>query len=212
MAQIVTIQVGKPQERDPEHPWTSAIFKDDVQGAVFVGKINLAGDAQADLQAHGGPDKAVLAYALAHYDYWRQDLPELPWVHGAFGENLTIEGQTEADVCLGDVYRIGEVRVQVSQPRSPCWKLARRWHQKDLTARVYNTGFTGWYLRVLDEGEIEPGMFLALEDRPNPEWTIRFTTEVMNDWKNKRELALEMASLKELALSWRMYLAQQLNG
>lgn len=210
MAQIVSIQVGLPQERDPEHPWTSGIFKFPVEGVVRVGKLNIEGDGQADLKNHGGVDKAILAYSAGHYPYWRADLPHLDWVHGAFGENLTVDGQSEDDVCIGDVYQVGTVRVEVSQPRAPCWKLARRWDQTDLTARVKITGHTGWYLRVLGEGEIEAGMALALEKRPYPAWTVTRATRAMDNWKDNPAEAAALAAVTPLAASWRDYLAKKL--
>ncbi|RMD61489.1 MOSC domain-containing protein [Candidatus Parcubacteria bacterium] len=184
---LISIQVGRPRQLgiegapDPmDRPWVTSFFKDPVDGPVWLGLTNLAGDGQADRENHGGPDKAVLAYAAAHYPLWRSELgrPDLPF--GAFAENFTIEGLTEASVCIGDVYAIGDVRVQVSQPRQPCWKIARRWRIKDLTARVRETGRTGWYLRVLAEGYVEPGLPVTLIERPYPQWTVARATEIMH--------------------------------
>ena len=113
----------------------------------------------------------MLAYAAGHYPGWRSELYlEIPY--GAFGENFTIAGLDESSVCLGDVYAIGRAVVQVSQPRIPCWKIARRWQVKDLSARVQRSGRTGWYLRVLQEGEVTAGDEVVLKERPHPEWTI----------------------------------------
>lgn len=209
---IISIQAGKMVEYPAdEHgeAWSSSIVKTAVEGAVWLGATNITGDAQTDLKNHGGEDKAVLAYSVAHYDYWRDDLPGLDWAHGAFGENLTIEGLDEETVCIGDVYAIGVARVQVSQPRQPCWKLSRRWKQKDLTARVHDTGFTGWYLRVLAEGEIEAEMDVKLIERRHPDWTVMRATRVMQD-KSRVDEARELAALPELAVSWRRSLAKRL--
>ena len=156
---LASIQVGQPREMTDEGwpdlrtgPWVSAIIKDRVDGPAFLTKTNVEGDAQGNPAAHGGVDKA----ALGHYPLWLAELGlEMP--HGAFGENMTIEGLDEETVCLGDVYEIGEAVVQVSSPRSPCWKIARRWGIKTLTATVDKTGRTGWYHRVLTEGHIEAG-------------------------------------------------------
>lgn len=175
---LVSIQVALPAEhgtpgaaRAIERPWTTAFFKEPVAGPVWLGSTNLEGDRQADLKHHGGPDRAVLAYAAGHYPGWRAELYlEIP--HGAFGENFTVAGMDEAAVCLGDVYEVGGAVVQVSQPRIPCWKIARRWQVKDLSARVQRSGRTGWYLRVLREGEVQAGDEMRLVDRPYPEWTI----------------------------------------
>src|SRR5690606_18685860 len=108
-----------------DRPWTTGFFKEPTLGPVWLGRTNLEGDGQADLVHHGGPDKAVLAYSADHYAAWREVLnnPALPF--GAFGENFTIEGLKEADVCIGDTWKVGdEATIQLSQPRQPCWKLA----------------------------------------------------------------------------------------
>lgn len=215
MAHIVSIQVGKPQTYTTGTSWTSAIVKSPVLGSVWMGATNIAGDGQADLENHGGADKAVLAYGLAHYDHWRTVMPDVPWINGGFGENLTIDGLTEQDVCIGDVYRIGTARVQVSQPRQPCWKLARRWAINDLTAQVEQTGYTGWYLRVIDEGEIEARMPLDLVERPYPQWSVARTTEVYHRAKRESAFAMtvgaELAQVEPLAESWKSALLYYVN-
>ncbi|HWH70544.1 MAG TPA: MOSC domain-containing protein, partial [Candidatus Sulfotelmatobacter sp.] len=130
---LVSIQVGKPVtlgQADAANPddrsWTTGFFKASVTGPVYVGKTNLEGDGQADLKNHGGVDKAICAYSKDHWAYWETEF-SLHLANGAFGENFTIEGATERDVCIGDIYRCGGALLQVSQPRQPCWKLARRW-------------------------------------------------------------------------------------
>jgi len=210
VAILVSIQVGlprrwgDPEATDPmERPWESAIAKEPVQGPVWLGRTNLIGDGQADLKHHGGPDKAVLAYAAAHYPLWRAELGRSDLPYGAFGENFTINGLTEEVVCIGDVYAIGEARVQVSQPRQPCWKIARRWRIKDLTARVVETGRTGWYLRVLTEGYVEARVPVELVERPFPQWTVARATEVMrNRWRDQAA-ARALAECPALAQSWK---------
>ncbi len=200
MPQIVSLQVGLPTERqygndaDGEGKvWRSGIFKETVEGAVYLGKEDFVGDAQADLKNHGGPDKAVLMYAESHYSYWKRILPQHSWVYGGFGENLTVTQMTEDKVAIGDVYAIGDVRVEVSQPRQPCWKLARRWTQKDLAVRVQQNGFAGWYVRVLQEGMIEAGQKLELLKRPYPEWTISRVFDIIYNLDRDIEESLELA-------------------
>jgi MOSC domain-containing protein YiiM len=201
---LLSIQVSLPRDRGSEaarepmeRAWTTAFFKEPVAGPVWLGATNLAGDRQADTRHHGGPDKAVLAYAAAHYPRWHADLGrELPF--GAFGENFTVEGQDEAAVCLGDVYAVGEARVQVSQPRIPCWKIARRWQIRDLSARVQQSGRTGWYLRVLREGLVAPGAEVALLERPHPEWPIARANQAMYVQRT-RAAVLELAACPALA-------------
>ncbi|MBA4062298.1 MAG: MOSC domain-containing protein [Isosphaera sp.] len=209
-ARLVSIQVGLPRfhgtpgAADPhDRPWSTGFFKEPVAGPVRVGFTNLAGDGQADLANHGGVDKAVLAYAAGHYPGWRDELgmPDLPF--GAFGENLTLSGLTEADVCVGDRWRVGPVLFEVSQPRQPCWKLARRWRVKDLPARVVATGRCGWYLRVLEEGEVVAGLAAELVGRPNPDWTVARAHRVMYFGKFDAAESGALAAVPELSLSWR---------
>src|SRR5581483_9330155 len=184
---VRSIQVGMPKnyglENAPDvhdRPWTTGFYKEPVQGVAFVGKINIAGDAQADLFNHGGPDKAVLAYSADHYPKWRRELriPEMPF--GAFGENLTITGLSEDSVCIGDIYQVGTATFEVSQPRQPCWKLARRWRVHELTTMVVRNGRSGWYLRVGEEGWIEATRAVSLMDRPNEDWRVARADDSMN--------------------------------
>jgi len=208
-ATLCSIQVGSPQDYgfegavDPhDQPWTTGFFKTPVEGPVFVGKINLAGDGQADLVNHGGVDKAVLAYSADHYPKWRKELrlPGMPF--GAFGENLTIAGWSEESVCIGDTFRIGTAIFEVSQPRQPCWKLARHWRMHDLTALVLRNGRSGWYLRVLEEGWIKSGMPIELISRPSPAWPIARANEILHHRKTDLPLTLALADVPKLANAW----------
>ncbi len=190
--------------RDSHGPeWVSAIHKRPVDGPVWVGSINLAGDAQADLKNHGGPDQAALGYSAEHYDYWRSVLPDVDWQYGGFGENFTIKDQTEDTVCLGDVYAVGTVRVQVTKPRSPCYKISRRYGLKALTGLVEETGFHGWYYRVLREGEVEAGQQIELIERPHPKISIRRMNEVLESPEEFSDLAEEIATSAATTNGWR---------
>jgi len=123
---------------------------------------------------------------------------ELALPHGGFGENFTIEGQTEWDVCIGDAYQVGGATVQISSPRGPCFKIAFRWDRPELLGRVEATGKHGWYARVLREGAIEAGQEVALRDRPNPSWTVRRAADVYRNRAKDRDAALELAEVAEL--------------
>lgn len=193
-------------------PWTSAIVKESVTGPRWVGRINIEGDRQADLVHHGGPDKAVLAYAARHYPVWRGELPDVEFPVGAFGENLTVEGLAEEDVAIGDVWTAGTATFQVSQPRQPCWKLSRRLGVHDMVVRVQANLRSGWYLRVLEEGEIRPGDALILESRPHPSWTVAEASRVMHGVRDDRRAALELAELAEISASWRRTLLLRAAG
>lgn len=207
---LLSIQVGQPTDygrddaADPhDRRWTTAFFKSPIAGPVFVGRTNIAGDAQADLEHHGGADKAVLAYAAGHYELWRDELARPELCFGGFGENLTIAGLTEESVCIGDVWLLGEAHFQVSQPRQPCWKLARRWRTKELAALVIANGRSGWYLRVLREGMIDAGQPLTLIERPHAEWSVARANQVMHQRPSDRAMASELAALPELSSAWR---------
>lgn len=214
---IRSIQVGLPRTlgmagaADPmDRPWTSGFDKRPVVGPVWLGVTNLEGDGQADLVHHGGPDKAVLAYSADHYDAWRRQLemPDLP--PGAFGENFSIEGLTEANVCIGDIWRIGaDVLVQVSQPRQPCWKLARRWRNKTLAGQVQESGRTGWYFRVCQEGLVAAGARLQRLECAHPTWTVERANRVMHIDKEDLSLAAELAAVGPLSANWRATLMKR---
>jgi MOSC domain-containing protein YiiM len=218
-ARLLTLQVGLPKHLgvegapDPmDRPWTTGSFKAPVAGPVWLGRTNLAGDGQGDLKHHGGPDKAVCAYPAVHYPAWRAELAIPDFSVGAFGENFTLEGVAEGDVCVGDTYAVGEAQVQVSQPRQPCWKLSRRWRVKDLALRVQATGRTGWYFRVVAEGHVAPGSALILLNRPFPEWTIERANRVMHERRHDREAATALAACPLLSATWRETLGNRAAG
>jgi MOSC domain-containing protein YiiM len=193
-----------------DRPWTSGIFKEPVNAPVWLGTTNLAGDGQADRVHHGGPDKAVLAYSADHYPAWRRELDKPGLTFGAFGENFTVQGLTEADVCVGDVWSIGNAAVvQVSQPRQPCWKLARRWRVKTLALDAQQTGRTGWYFRVMTEGLVAIGMPLVLVERPHPQWSVERANEVMHVRKGDLVAAANLAAIATLAASWQATLLRR---
>ncbi len=207
---VVSLQVGLPREvgtvgtADPtDRVWRSGIFKDQVNVMIRLGRINLEGDGQADLKHHGGPDKAVCVYPAAHYPYWRSELGNAALEYGAFGENFTVQGMDETRVAIGDVYAVGSAVVQVSQPRQPCWKLARRWRVPDLALRVQQTGFTGWYFRVLEEGDVAPGLTLRLLERSFGQWTVARANQVMHRDRSDRNAAAALAECPALSVSWR---------
>jgi MOSC domain-containing protein YiiM len=187
-----------------DKPWHTGFFKQAHPSPLSLGPAGLEGDEQADRINHGGADKAVCLYPAEHYEYWRTALllPDLP--PGAFGENFTTQGLSESDVCIGDVFAFASgAVVQVSQPRQPCWKLARRWRIKDLAAQVGRTGRTGWYFRVLAPGRVTVGDALALQQRPHPEWPVSAANEIMHHRKDDRHAAAALAACPALSASWR---------
>jgi MOSC domain-containing protein YiiM len=210
LARLVSIQVGlpavhgEPGASDPlDQPWRTGFFKTPVAGPVWLGRLNLVGDGQANLRVHGGTDKAVLGYAASHYPAWRSELnlPDLPY--GAFAENFTFTVLDEARVCLGDVYAIGGARVEVSQPRQPCVNITHRWRLPGLTQRVEETGRHGWYMRVLEEGEVVAGEPVELLDRPSPDWPITRVTQAMRRRTVERAEAAALLEIPSLSDAWR---------
>jgi MOSC domain-containing protein YiiM len=205
MVQLVSVQVGRPRDMRDDDPWVSAIFKDVVSGGVRLNATNLVGDQQADLSVHGGPDKAVCVYSADHLPFWRETLVRNDMTTGAFGENFSLTGVTEDDVCIGDVYEVGTAVVQISQPRSPCWKLARKWWRLDLPKIVVQEGKTGWYFRVLRTGDVAAGQELRRIDREYPQWTITEANRLAYARKTG-ELRAErhrFAECEALSAAWR---------
>lgn len=183
----------------------SAIDKQQIQGPVDVSATGLAGDEQGDPRIHGGPDKALHAYAVSHYPQWRAEYPKSAahFVPGGFGENLVVEGATEQDMCLGDLWTVGDVVLQLSQSRQPCWKLNQRFEVPDMARRVQDSGRTGWYFRVLRPGQISAGMTAKLTGRPHPDWSLtRLWSVLYRDTLDQAALRAFVA-LPDLPDRWR---------
>ena len=173
--ELLSVNVGRPRSVvDRGRTVRTAIFKVPLLVRVRVGRLNIDGDRQADLRVHGGPDKAVYAYDLSGYTFWRKELARaLPF--GQFGENLTVEGMPETEVHIDDVYRVGGAVLQVSQPRSPCFKLALKMELPRFPRAFLASGRTGFYLRVVEEGEIGAGDAITLLERDPESLTVEQT-------------------------------------
>ena len=209
---LISVNVGTPgtlTHLEKEVP--SSFVKTVVSSPVWLNQDGLAGDKQADLKNHGGPDKAVCVYPQEHYGYWssrlHRDLPV-----AAFGENFTAEGLLEEDACIGDIYEVGGATVQVSQPRQPCFKLAARHEQPKLTLWVQETGFTGFYFRCLNAGWVSAGEFLRLVHRHPQEITVAEANRLMYRDKDDVEGLERLLAVAELSLSWRRTLERRFVG
>jgi MOSC domain-containing protein YiiM len=155
---LVSLNTGLPREVQWRGQIVSTgIYKEPVEGRVALRQLNLDGDRQADLTVHGGAHKAVYCYPVAHYDYWKKELPgrELPLA--IFGENFTTDGLLEDSVHLGDRFSVGSAETVVTQPRLPCYKLGVRFQSDDMVRRFLASGRTGFYLAVTREGEVGAG-------------------------------------------------------
>ncbi|MFV3077836.1 MOSC domain-containing protein [Niveispirillum fermenti] len=205
--------VGRPQPLGDRQALSSIATRRPVTAPVRAGTLGLAGDAVGDTKVHGGPDKAIHLYPRDHYATWAGEQPGMaPHLAepGAFGENLSVAGVTEADVCLGDIIAIGTARLQLAQSRQPCWKLGVRFGLPALPRLVQKTGRTGWYYRVLEEGEMRAGDAIRLLDRPNPAWTLARTLRVLYvDTLDQAALA-ELAELKGASAGLRRLAANRL--
>jgi MOSC domain-containing protein YiiM len=205
LRRLLSVQVGQPRTRPLEDgTWRSAIYKSPVGERVFLDFTNVTGDRQANTRHHGGPEKAVCCFPAEHYSFWRETLHrnEGDFGFGAFGENFTLVGMTEETVCVGDVYAVGTARVQVCQPRIPCMNLVHKWGYKEMPALMQERNQTGYYLRVLETGEVGAGDDIAFCDR-----TSNITIATINDalYRNEGgpEFAATLARLPELAAAGR---------
>lgn len=203
---LESIQIGQTQtypDGPRGQPWTSAIDKRPIAGPRQVESLGIAGDQQADKRFHGGTDKAVLAYSADHYPGWRVELAADDLEFGGFGENLTLSGLSEETICLGDQWSIGSVVFEISQPRQPCWKVAKLRKQADLVKRIVKTGRSGWYFRVLQPGEIDDGNACVLLERPHPDWTVARASGILHLREGTRTDLLELMALEVLAEAWK---------
>lgn len=189
----------------------SGIAKVPRQEALAVTTLGLAGDEQGDLRVHGGVEKAIHHYPREHYAAWLAELGEHPLLMqpGAFGENFSTTGWTEDDVCLGDLIRAGSALLQVSQGRMPCWKLSDRFGVANLALRVQQSGRTGWYYRVLQEGVVGVGDRLQVVERIHADWPLSRLSAVLFDKRVEPELLRECLALP-LVPSWRRTLERRL--
>lgn len=167
---MIALFLGGIRPLPPDNAPTG-IFKQPVEMPVWLGKEGLAGDAQADRRVHGGPEKALHQYPVAHYARLATAFPDVAplLVPGALGENLSVPDWDETNIAIGDVFRLGDARIQVSQPRSPCWKIDHRFAAEGMAQFIAAQRITGWYFRVLEEGAVEPcNVFERIERTPQP--------------------------------------------
>jgi MOSC domain-containing protein YiiM len=213
---LVSVNTGLPQEV----MWhgravTTGIFKQPVDGRVALRKLNLDGDRQADLTVHGGEYKAVYAYPIEHYDYWKKEFPDRELPIAIFGENFTTDGLLEQSVHVGDHFSMGSAEVIVTQPRLPCYKLGVRFQSDDMVKRFLASGRSGFYFAVTREGEVGAGDEIKLIARdPNgvavSEITRLYIAKMyVEDDVSTIQRALQVAALPE---SWKGYFQERLQS
>jgi MOSC domain-containing protein YiiM len=208
---LLSVNVGLPREVE----WRgkivrTSIFKAPVSGRVRVERLNVQGDRQSDLSVHGGADKAVYAYPSEHYAFWRKEMPDMDFPWGAFGENLTTEGLLEDKVHIGDRFRAGSAEFTVTQPRMPCFKLAIRFNRTDMVKRFLRSGRTGFYLAVIQEGDIGAGDSLDLVAEDNGQVTVADVVGLYAADAGNQDLLRRASELSSLPESWREYFRERL--
>jgi len=211
---LMSVNIGLPRDV----MWhgrsvTTGIFKEPVHSRVRLRQLNLDGDRQADLSVHGGLYKAVYCYPLTHYDYWRRELPgrELPM--GIFGENFTLDDESEESVHLGDQFSVGSAQVVVTQPRLPCYKLGIRFEADDMVKRFFVSRRTGFYLAVTSEGEVGTGDEMRILHRdPNGVPVSEITRLYAEKSYSSTDVAWVQRVLRVEALpeGWKEYFRQRL--
>ena len=170
----------------------TGIYKNPVEGPIYLRSEDVENDIIADRKVHGGIHKACYLFSAQEYSYWKPLYPDLEWSWGMFGENLTVEGLDESDVCIGDIYKVGTAEVEVSQPREPCFKLGVRFDNQEILAQFIKRSFSGFYVRILKEGKVSPGDVISLVSRPPSELTIKAFFELLFS-KEKDQEKLQMA-------------------
>jgi len=208
---LLSVNAGLPREVE----WRgkvvlTSIFKAPVPGRVRVTRLNILGDRQSDLSAHGGADKAIYAYPSEHYAFWRNELPGTDFSWGAFGENLTTEGLLEDRVHIGDRFRAGSAEFIVTQPRMPCFKLGIRFNRPDMVKRFLHSGRTGFYLAVLREGDIGAGDPLELVAEDDSHITVADVVGLYAADAANQDLLRRASELSSLPESWREYFRERL--
>lgn len=194
----------------------SAIVKNIADRLLMLGVTGLEGNLVGDPLHHGGRDKAVHLYPIEHYTFWQEKYPDVDALNqpGAFGENFSCTGLTESELCLGDIFRVGEVLIECSHARQPCWKLNHRFGKPDVLKTVVKTGRSGSYFRILEEGRVAAGDELIQQERPYPDWPLDrlFGLIVGGQYKGRNAELKTLSVNPVLAESWRIRAAQLANA
>ena len=201
---VVSVNVSEPRlVAWRETQVATGIFKIPVDHRMRVRALNLDGDGQADLSVHGGPDKAIYVYPAEHYPWWQAQLDRIDLRWGHFGENFTTAGLLETSVHIGDRFRIGSAEVVVTQPRLPCCKLGIRFGRSDMPKRFLASRRTGFYLRVLREGEVGPGDALELVETESNRVAVADVTELYLASDARQDLLRALLQVSALPPGWR---------
>jgi MOSC domain-containing protein YiiM len=203
MIRIDAVFVGQPQTMTDERgTWQSAIFRRPVSGPIELGRRGLAGDQVADTDNHGSPDQAISCQPLDHYTFWNEFYGLDSFGPGSVGENWTLSGADEREICAGDIVQAGSARVQVVGPRYPCTKQDRKLNLPGFQKQIVANLRTGFYLRVLKPGIVQAGDEWVLEERPCPELTIyRLNEHIHHNFDPI--FAMQLLDVPELSKNWK---------
>jgi len=206
------IFVGKPVEAEFNGKTIkTGIYKNMIEGKVKVSKTNIEGDQQADLMVHGGINKAVYAYPMEHYEFWKRERSDLNFAPGIFGENLSVSGIDE-QVRVGDTFQIGEVVLSVTSPRMPCFKLGIKMNDPGFIKDFMKAEKNGFYFRVVTEGEIRAGLPIEKIDSDGHELTIAEVIQLYTTRKTDRQLLEKATSSPSLPGDWTDYFEVRLRN
>ncbi len=208
---LLSVNVSLPKEvpyRDKTT--TTGIFKEPVSGRVMLRTLNLDGDGQADLKAHGGIDKAVYAYSIENYDYWKGELGRTDFTFGQFGENFTVEGMLDDQIHIGDQFRVGTALVEVTQPRVPCFKLGIKMGLAQFPKLFLASGRLGFYLRVLEEGRVGAGDVVDRIKTDPERMTVREVCNLLYFDQKNLDGAKKALRIKALSPGWRQPFEERL--
>lgn len=171
---LVSVNIAKPEavNINGQHVLTG-INKKPQSEPIWLGKLNLVGDGQADLTVHGGEFQAVYSYPVEHYAFWQKELNQASLPHGTFGENFTVSGLLETDVYVGDIFKVGDAVIQATMPRIPCFKFGNKVGKPDILEKFLFSGYSGFYHKVIEEGEVAAGDQIELIDRDTNSISIR---------------------------------------
>ncbi len=210
---INSINIGTPSEVTyaDDRKITTSLKRKPVTGKVFLDLLGFEGDQVADPINHGGPDKAVCGYPADHYSDWQTELSRnmLP---ASFGENLTIEGLTEDQIHIGDIFSIGEAQLQCSQPRQPCHKLTKIFGYPKLASRIQTLGYCGFYFRVLKQGWLQAGMELERVHSDEEKISVRAAHYLMYRDKSQYEAMERLMNHPALSESWKQSFGKRLSN
>ena len=207
LAKIISVNVGTPREFEYKgRAAISAIWKSPVNGRVAAKGVNLAGDDQADRQAHGGFDKAIYAYAIEDMKWWEQQI-DRTLEHGEFGENLTTQGIEVNDALVGEHWSIGSTVLEVSEPRIPCWRLGVRMNDKTFPKKFTQALRPGPYLRIIEEGDIGVEDEIKVIEKPEHDLTVR---DVFRIYTKDRSEVGRLLEVKQISEAWKNWASQEL--